>query len=58
MSVEVFCTVTPWRVASCGSLGMARLTRFWMSTAAMSRSVPISNVAVVVNWPSLVHCDE
>jgi hypothetical protein len=45
--------VTPWRLTSSGSFGVAMFTRFCTSTDAMLMSVPSSNVTLSVYEPSL-----
>jgi len=42
------------RVYASGSLGTATATRFWTSTWAASRSVPVLKVTVIVTLPSPV----
>ena len=52
MLVDCFSTLTPWRLTSSGSTGVASLTRFWTRTVAMSTSVPTSKVMVMLHEPS------
>ena len=44
ISVDCFSTLTPCRLTSSGSSGMAMETRFWVRTVAMSGSVPMAKV--------------
>jgi len=53
MSGDCFLICTPESRTSWGSWGMARLTRFWTSTVASSRSRPSSKVTVRFMRPSL-----
>jgi hypothetical protein len=48
MADDFFLTVTPWRLTSSGSCGMARETRFWTLTVLMSGSVPTAKLTVSV----------
>ena len=54
---DFFVIVSPCWSTICGSRGSASFTRFCTSTAAMSRSVPISKVTVMRHDPSLADCD-
>jgi hypothetical protein len=48
MAVDFFLVVTPWRLTSSGSFGLAIATRFCTRTWAMSRLVPTSKLTVSV----------
>jgi hypothetical protein len=52
-----FLTVTPCCTASWGSRAWAALTRFWVSTLAMSWFVPTSKLTSSCMRPSLVFED-
>jgi hypothetical protein len=52
-----FLTETPYCLTELGSFGVAWVTRFWVSTLAMSRSVPTSNETSSVKVPSLALMD-
>ncbi len=54
MSGERLATMMPLRRTSSGRVGCATCTRLFNCTTARSRSVPISNVQVMVSEPS---CD-
>ena len=51
-------TLTPWRCTSCGSSGMASCSLFCTWTWAMSPSVPLSKVSLIVAMPLDDDCDE
>ena len=51
---EFFFTVTPSRWTASGRRGSAMATRFWVSTWAVSRSVPSLNVTETISLPSPV----
>ncbi len=44
--------VMPCALTSAGRRGVARVTRFWVWTAAMSGLVPLSKVRVICELPS------
>ena len=48
---DFFCTVTPWRVTSCGSCAMAACTRLFTLMVFWSGSVPMAKVTVMVSEP-------
>ena len=52
-----FVTLTPPCCTSSGSSGSARETLFCTCTCAMSASVPLSKVAVIVTTPAEVLAD-
>ena len=49
-----FFTVTPWAFASAGSRAWAAVTRFWVSTLALSWSTPTLKLTSRSMRPSLV----
>src|SRR5690348_12146618 len=55
---DFFLVDTPIDLTASGRVGMARLTRFWTRTCAISRLVPSLNVTVRLYPPSFVLCDD
>ena len=61
MSIRIlglcFFTVTPWALTSWGSRDWAEATRFWVSTLAVSWSIPTWKLTSSDMRPSLVFED-